>query len=252
MSFLSGLKDIGGKALGFLQGGSLGGNLAKTALLGFATYKLNQSMNKGNDAQKQQPSRVQAPVKSTNSIPIIYGDAYTKGIVVDAHQPTGDKGLMYFVIAISEKTGNLIDGSASQFSFLEAYRNGLRVDFATDGVTVQSLIDDEGTSLQLTNELKVYPFNGDSESATSFTSEGSGNTANAYDIMPSWTSTDMMNDLNFVVVAVRYNAEKDVRNLGDWTFKVRNTMKQPGDVLFDYMTNTRYGAGIPEAEINKQ
>lgn len=62
----------------------------------------------------------------------------------------------------------------------------------------------------------------------------------------------MMNDLNFVVVSVRYNAEKDIRNLGEWTFRVRNTMKQPGDVLFDYMTNTRYGAGIPEAEINKQ
>jgi hypothetical protein len=28
-------------------------------------------------------------------------------------------------------------------------------------------------------------------------------------------------------------------------------MSQPGDVLFDYMTNTRYGAGINEQEIYK-
>jgi hypothetical protein len=30
---------------------------------------------------------------------------------------------------------------------------------------------------------------------------------------------------------------------------MKNTMTLPGDVLYDYMTNTRYGAGIPEAEI---
>lgn len=252
MSFLSGLKDLGGKALGFLQSDTLGGNLAKTALLGFATYKMNQSVNKANDANKEQPSRIQASVDSTNSIPVVYGDAYVKGIIVDAHQPVGDKGLMYFVVAISEKTGNLIDGTASAFSFREAYFNGLRVDFDADGFSISQLIDEEGTTKAMDGLIKVYPFNGNSTSATTFTSEATGNTSNAYDIMPNWDSNDMMNDLNFVVVSVRYNAEKDIRNLGEWTFKVRNTMKQPGDVMFDYMTNTRYGAGIPEAEINKQ
>lgn len=251
MSFLSGLKDFGSKALGFLQSDTLGGNLAKTALLGFATYKLNQSISKNNDAQKDQPSRVQANVSSTNSIPVIYGDAYVKGIITDAIQPVGDKGLMYFVITISEKTGNLINGNASTFSFIEAYRNGLRVEFASDGYSVASFIDDEGTRLEINNLVKVYPFNGDSESPTSFTTEASGNTSNAYSIIPTWNSNDMMNDLHFVVVSMRYNAEKELRDLGEWTFKVRNSMKLPGDVLFDYMTNTRYGAGIPEAEINK-
>jgi len=27
-------------------------------------------------------------------------------------------------------------------------------------------------------------------------------------------------------------------------------MDQPGDVLYDYMTNTRYGAGIPVEDID--
>lgn len=252
MSFLSGLKDIGSKALGFVQSDSIGSNLAKTALLGFATYKLNQAINKDNDAQKQQPSRLQSTVESSNSIPVIYGSAYTKPIVVDAHQPAFSRGLMYFVMVVSEKTGALIDGTNSEFSFLEAYRNGLRVDFAANGIDVQSLIDDEGTRLDLDGEIKIYPFAGSSEIPANFTTETAGNTSNAYDIMPSWTNTDLMTDLNFVIVSIRYNAEKDIRDLGEWTFKVNNTMKLPGDVLFDYMTNTRYGAGVPEAEINKQ
>lgn len=251
MSFLSGLKDLGGQALGFLQSGSLGGNLAKTALLGFATYKMNQSVNKANDADKEQPSRVQATVDSTNSIPVVYGNAYTKGIITDAIQIAGDKSLMYFVITVSEKTGNLIDGTASSFSFIEAYRNGLRVDFASDGYSVARLIDDEGTSLDIESKIKVYPFAGNSTSPVNF-GAFAGNTANAYTVIPTWNSTKMMNNLHFVIVSVRYDAKKDLRDLGDWTFKVKNTMKQPGDVLFDYMTNTRYGAGIPEAEINKQ
>jgi hypothetical protein len=33
-------------------------------------------------------------------------------------------------------------------------------------------------------------------------------------------------------------------------FKIQNSMTLPGDCIYDYMTNTRYGAGIDPAEIN--
>jgi hypothetical protein len=58
-----------------------------------------------------------------------------------------------------------------------------------------------------------------------------------------------MNDLIFALVRVDYNREKNVTGLGDVTFEVSNSMFLPGDVLNDYMTNTRYGAGIASAEI---
>jgi hypothetical protein len=58
-----------------------------------------------------------------------------------------------------------------------------------------------------------------------------------------------MNDLIFAVVKVDYNREKNVTGIGDLLFHVDNTMKLPGDVLYDYMTNTRYGAGITATEI---
>jgi hypothetical protein len=60
-----------------------------------------------------------------------------------------------------------------------------------------------------------------------------------------------MSDLVFALIKTTYNPEKNINSLGNWEFKLSNTMSQPGDVLFDYMTNTRYGAGINEQEIYK-
>jgi hypothetical protein len=53
-----------------------------------------------------------------------------------------------------------------------------------------------------------------------------------------------MSNLVFVIVRVDYNKDKNITGLGDLTFEIKNSMKLPGDCLYDYMTNTRYGAGI--------
>jgi hypothetical protein len=58
-----------------------------------------------------------------------------------------------------------------------------------------------------------------------------------------------MNELIFSVVRVEYSREKNVTGIGDLKFHIQNSMFLPGDVLYDYMTNTRYGAGIAQAEI---
>ena len=68
--------------------------------------------------------------------------------------------------------------------------------------------------------------------------------------MPNWASaTHAMNDLLFAVVRVDYNRDKNVTGLGDMLFHIQNNMYLPGDCLYDYMTNTRYGAGISASEI---
>jgi hypothetical protein len=61
-----------------------------------------------------------------------------------------------------------------------------------------------------------------------------------------------MDKLAFALVRVEYNKEKSVTSLGEIEFKMNNTMFEPGDCVYDYMTNTRYGAGIPESEIYLQ
>jgi hypothetical protein len=58
-----------------------------------------------------------------------------------------------------------------------------------------------------------------------------------------------MDNLVFAVVSVEYNKERNVTSLGELEFKITNSMTLPGDVLNDYMKNTRYGAGLTDAEI---
>jgi hypothetical protein len=58
-----------------------------------------------------------------------------------------------------------------------------------------------------------------------------------------------MGGLVFVILRMDYSKEKNITGIGDLTFVLNNTMYKAGDCLADYMTNTRYGAGIPSTEI---
>ena len=58
-----------------------------------------------------------------------------------------------------------------------------------------------------------------------------------------------MNQLVFAVVQVNYVRAFNLVGIGNMTFDIENTMRLPGDVLYDISTNTRYGAGIPSADI---
>jgi hypothetical protein len=74
-------------------------------------------------------------------------------------------------------------------------------------------------------------------------------TDSAYDIFPNWTSNHAMTDLVFAIVRLDYDTESDVTALGEFKFEVINSMSLAGDCLYDYMTNTRYGAGISSTNL---
>lgn len=249
MSFLSTLGNIAKGVGGFLKSKSIGSSLAKTALLGFALNKVQKSINKESAAQKDQGARVQIAPDTETSIPVVYGQAYVSGKITDAVLADGNKSL-WVCFTLCEKTGNTINGSPSSISIDEVYWDGLKLEFKSDGITVDKVYDEDGNSVDWGDAIKVYPFSGNSTSPVSITGQASGNTSNAYNIFPNWNSTKTMNDLVFVIVKISYNAEKKITTLGNVQFKVTNTMTDPGDCLYDYMTNTRYGAGINEQEIN--
>lgn len=253
MSFLSTIGNVVRGVGNFFRSNSLGANLAKTALYGYALNRVAKSIRKEQDTQDIQDQGRQISVNPdpNNSIPVIYGDAYTSGIITDAYM-AGNNKTMWFCLTLSEMTGDLIDGTPSAITFKEVYYNGLRLDFQNDGYTVKTAYDDAGNSTNNYNGLvRIYPFVGDSNSPTGFTTEIASNTASAYSLFPTWDANDDMSDLVFVLIQITYSPKNDISNVGDFKFRISNTMKKPGDVLFDYMTNTRYGAGIPEAEISK-
>ena len=258
MSFLDTIVDLGKSAVSFLRKDDIASSLARTAITGFALSKLTKSVNKENQVNTSpavDPGvRIQVNPNTEAKIPVVYGTAVVSGAVTDAVLTNGSQ-TMFYCLTLCEKTGNLGlgYGDPSSFSFLEVYWNDNKMVFGTDGITATGYYDTEGNLCTNINGLvKVYCYAG--SSTTPVVPAGYSNNAlyNAYDIMPNWTSNHAMSDLVFAIVRVDYNAQQNIKGLANMRFKIRNTMTQPGDCLYDYMTNTRYGAGIDPLEIYSQ
>jgi hypothetical protein len=54
----------------------------------------------------------------------------------------------------------------------------------------------------------------------------------------------------FAIVKITYTKDKGVSGVPNMQFSLTNSMSLPGDCIYDYMTNTRYGAGIAASDIN--
>lgn len=251
MSFFSSLLDIGSSALKYLGGSGVGPALARTAVTAFALNQVTKSINKKNDATAQTTgNRIQLDPDTENAVPVLYGDAFVKPMITDAWLDSDNK-TMYFALTLCEKTGNLLStGSPSVISFERVYYNDLQVTFRADGYTVASFSDEDGnTTTDPDGLIEIYPFSGGSQFPVNFTTQVNGNSQSADQLMPHWSAVYTMTDLVFAIVKIQYNKEKNVTSLGNLVFKLSNTMTLPGDCLYDYMTNTRYGAGIDPGEI---
>ena len=256
MSFLDDVVDFAGGVVDFFTGPSLGGQLARTALTGFALNQVVSSINKDNErpqtattAQVDPGVRLQYNPDPNAKIPVVYGRASLGGIITDA-QLTNNNGTMFYCITLCEKTGvKLSDSAQSSFTFRNIYWDDCALNFASDGITVSSWVDREGTvNTDVAGKIRVYCYNG-SSTAGVVPYPYSGTVPNAYTVMPGWTANHTMTDLIFAIVRVDYNATANIKGLGDLKFDIENSMTQPGDCLYDYMTNTRYGAGITSTGI---
>jgi hypothetical protein len=258
MSFLDDIVDFGKSAIQYFSGNGTAAALLRTVGMIMVVNQLNQ--NKGNDpnpaANIDDGVRLQIPPATNNKIPILYGTAYFGGIITDAVMTNTNK-TMYYCLTLSEKTGTkLSDGQASDYVFKDVYWNDQRIVFNSDGITANYTVDRNGVvDNSISNQVKVWCYKGSTAKADHTIPENytNTNTVHAATIMPNWTtSTHFMNNLLFSIVRVDYNREKNITGIGDMKFQIQNNMKLPGDCLYDYMTNTRYGAGIDPAEINSQ
>lgn len=247
MSFLDDIVSAGQSVGSWLGGGGIGAAIARTAITGYALNKLTQSINPANTPATDPGARQQVEAKTDNSIPIVYGTAYLGGIISDAVL-TNSNSSMYFCLTLCEKTGNtnLGAGAASVITFGDIYRDDMRLIFADDGITVTSAVDRDGkVCTKPANKIKVWCFNNGSSNPVVPQNYTNGSLSPAYSVMPDWTSNHAMTNLVFAIVRVDYDATNDIRSLGTFRFQLKNSMYLPGDCLYDYMTNTRYGAGIP-------
>jgi hypothetical protein len=255
MSFLQGLVDLGKTTVQFLSGNSISSTLVKTVGLALIVNKLSKGAikdnNKNNDANIDKGVRLQVAPAADHKIPVLYGDAFFGGIITDAVMTNTNK-TMYYCLTLSEKTGTkLSDGQPSSYVFKDIYWNDQRIVFNADGITANYTVDRSGTvDTSISNLVQIWCFAGGSATQVIPENYTNATTVNAATIMPGWTtSTHTMSDLIFAVVKVDYNRDKNITGIGNMIFQVENSMKLPGDVLYDYMSNERYGAGIPTAEI---
>ena len=254
-SFLDGLKSVGQ----FLSGSSTAASLLKVVAIGAVVSKISKSIAKDSEEAKGADAvdpgvRLQIAPNTDSKIPVLYGSAYFGGNITDAVMSNSNR-TMHYCVTLCEKTGTkLSDGQASQFTFKDLYWNDQRIVFGADGITAQYTVDRNGVLDRSIKDLvKIWCYAGSSSTPATVENYTTPNTTAAYTVVPGWTqATHTMSDLVFAVVEVNYNKDKNVTGLANMLFHMDNSMKLPGDCLYDYMTNERYGAGIPAAEILSQ
>ena len=250
MSFLSGLIKVGS----WLTGAGFAASLARTAIIGYTVYRLNRNLNKGNNPQSKidEGVRLQFDPSTENKVPVVYGSAFTGAIITDAEMSNSNK-TMHFCLTISEKTGQILStDTASAFTFKQVYWNDQLIVFKADGVTVDYTQDRSGViDRSLADRVRVYCYDGGSANPKALQGFTATGLVNAADIMPGWTAaTHQMNNLVFAIVRVDYDRDRNVTSLGTVKFHIENSMTRPGDCLYDYFTNSIYGAGVPANEVD--
>lgn len=215
----------------------------------FATM---QDTSQGNFGTRQQ-----IPPSADNAVPLVYGDAYIGGTFVDAVLST-DGQYMYYVFAISHKSDN------GQITFDQTnfwYGDQKIVFDGTDLTKVTGLIDGEGnTDSKIDGHLNIYLYHSTSAgvitavNTTQMPNQVMGGTD--IDAAYRWASTNrQMNGLVFAIAKLNYSDGLGFTGLNAITFKLKHSLNntgvaKPGDVLYDYLTNTIYGGAVPAAYVN--
>lgn len=213
----------------------------------------------GQDQQGPQDSgtRQQVPPSNVNAIPIVYGDAYLGGTFVDAVLST-DQKTMYYVVAVSCVSPN------GQFTFdsTKFYYGDRLITFdGTDQTKVVSLTDEAGNvDTKINGNLFISLYR--STAAGSITPLNSSSAPNVVmggsdiDAALRWPSSGrQMNGLAFAIIKLNYNQDAGTTNLSPVTFYAKHYLNstgvaKPGDVWYDYITNTAYGGAVDTDFVN--
>jgi hypothetical protein len=201
--------------------------------------------------------RQQVPPSSTNSIPVVYGDAYMGGSFVDAALSSNAK-TMYYVMAISHISPN------GQFTFDQTnmYWGDRKITFDdTDLTQVASLTDSAGNvDTKISGNLFIALYK--STEAGVITSVNGASLPSTYmggSDLPSelrWAASNrQMNGLAFAIVKMNYNRDAETTSMQTLTYSVSHYLNdtgaaKPGDVWYDYITNAKYGSAMPVDLVN--
>ncbi len=219
-------------------------NLVATAIISKAFFSPTQpgivdSPNPGN--------RQQFPPATDNKLPIVYGTAWTGGMVVDLSISDNNQE-MYYVIALCEVT----DNGADTITFGDIYWGGKKVSFdPTNQYNVISLTDESTgeSDTGVAGKMQIFLYDNGSNSPVN-SSQTAIQVMQTAGLVYQWDSTKLMTNCAFAIVHLSYNNDAGTTGLQQTKFEVTNSRTKPGDCFLDYLTNEVYGAAVPLSQID--
>jgi hypothetical protein len=196
-------------------------------------------------------NRQQVPPATDNKIPVVYGDAWLGGTIVDMSISSNNQEL-YYVMALCEVTNTNTGQTPDTFTFGDVYYGGKKVLF--DPVfkyKVTGLLDESTgvTDTAVAGKIEIYLYrNGSNQPANS--SLSAITVMSNADLIYKWDASKLMSNSVFAIVHLTYNADAGIRGIEQTRYQVKNSRFATGDCISDYLLNTRYGAALPASQIN--
>tara|TARA_R110000796_G_scaffold190811_1_gene307515 strand:+ start:7844 stop:10642 length:2799 start_codon:yes stop_codon:yes gene_type:complete len=268
-----------------------------TSLLPSAQQSQTTRLFGGGDVSRtggNQGDREQVNPSTDNKLPRIYGAVTTGGVVVDVHKESAN--VIWACVALTEMDGNRFDqaNSGIQLGFqpawetLNLYRDNQECIFTGGGgpnhvvVSGQTKvirlddIDDPSSNAEISaaNVINMWAWAGNSDSTSQiFPYNGADGHPgpNAYDVFPTWTSANTMENTVFAILKVgRLNEDMDptanveIDEFGEFSFKIESqgyipvsgvsgeyrALNNPAVALQDYLIDPVYGCGLSNADID--
>ena len=214
-----------------------------------ASYTLTNLMAKRSGTNAKSPelgNRLQLSPASDNKLQIVYGSAFVSPIITDAKIST-DNSTMWYVMALSEAT------DTGTISFTRQWWGDKELFFdETDTTKVSYWINsNDQTSNTINGNMYIYyygngsndPLNTDQTAIQVLQNSGIA-------VDQRWTSDHLMSNTAFAIVKVIYNQNAGITGLEQFKVQLNNSLKQPGSVIKDYLSNARYGCGIALSNID--
>ena len=202
-------------------------------------------------AQSPDPgNRQQLPPATNNKLPVVYGQAWLGGMVTDVSISSNNQDI-YYVLALSEVTSTNVDQTPDTITFGDIYWGGKKVIWGINGYTVGSLYD-ESTGISdstVAGRIEIFLYSNGSYQPWN-------SSLTAIEVMSrsgltyTWDNSKQMSNCAFAIIHLRYSQTANIRGLEQTKFQVFNNRFAPGDCIRDYLINTRYGASLPESQID--
>jgi hypothetical protein len=236
--------SIGLYALGFAI------NMIVASVISKALFNPSQPSFEGAGSSPNLGNRQQVPPATDNKLPVVYGSSYIGGQVTDLSISQNNQEL-YYVISLCEVTGTESGQTVSTFTFGNIYWGGKLVTFQGNGYTVASLTDESTGVVDTTVNglLEFYLYSNGSNNPTNSPYTAIEVMSNA-NLTYIWDETKLMSNCVFAIAHLTYNQPANIVGLQQTKFQVNNSLKTTGNVIYDYLINTRYGGAIPQTQID--